>query len=44
MICPECNDYVEITKEGNGDYEYWCECGVHGIIELTTSVKNSERG
>ena len=32
MICPECYDYTEVTKEGNGDYEMWCDCGYHEVI------------
>ena len=33
MICPVCDDYAEVTKEGNGDYELWCTCGYHEVIE-----------
>ena len=33
MKCPICDDDAEIIKEGNGDYELWCDCGYHEVIE-----------
>jgi hypothetical protein len=33
MNRPACNDAAEVIKEGNGDYELWCDCGYHVVIE-----------
>jgi len=32
MKCPVCEDISEIIREGNGDYEMWCDCGYHEVI------------
>jgi len=39
MNCIICNDLVEITKEGNGDYECWCDCGYHEVIGQKTPAE-----
>ena len=38
MNCPVCEDIGEIIKNGD-DYELWCDCGYHKVIELDKTAE-----
>jgi hypothetical protein len=33
MKCRCCGDFAETTKNDDGTYEAWCDCGYHEVLE-----------
>ncbi len=38
MRCLECDDYTEVTKNDDGSYESWCDCGYHESIIINSNL------